>query len=252
MTWWVTLMTAEPPQSDAESTKPDANSRRSNNQIATVVVPIVVAVIGLIGVIIASIIASQDNGNGADGGQTTEDPQPHSIQVVGWVSRNVEPPPRVELQFRGQSVGLKTGEQIFILAEFADQPEAEAPVEPPAEALINPLKNYDTSPPAILKDDGTWIVTWVLEGPPAYASYTAVIASLPAGGSPDVTAPPPPGPPPPLPTTQSPTPTTIPTPPTPSGEVSPPPVEKLRRELAETGPRSSVVTAQDTVDMPPE
>jgi hypothetical protein len=74
MTWWVTLMTAEPPQSDAESTKPDANSRRSNNQIATVVVPIVVAVIGLIGVIIASIIASQDNGNGADGGQTTEDP----------------------------------------------------------------------------------------------------------------------------------------------------------------------------------
>jgi hypothetical protein len=164
------------------------------DRMVSVFVPISVAVIGLIGVVVAALIATQQDGGGTVTPDTvvatvaaptgTSDNSGPSITVTGWGSRYIPPPPHIELRFHGESTGLAENQQIFILAQFVSPQSADRP--------SSATPSYQVSPPANVDDSGAWTVIWVLLEPPASVSYTAVIARITvpttaSGGSPTPT-----------------------------------------------------------------
>jgi hypothetical protein len=133
--------------------------------LATVVVPFVVAVLALAGVVIAALInAGDDTPSTGNGGPTTP-----SVQIVIWGSRTIGPPPRLLLQFRGKSSGLGSGSRVFVLAQFGRRPHV-----PSAHRELD--VGYHVSPPAHPEPDGSWEITWELSDVPESASYQAVTA----------------------------------------------------------------------------
>jgi hypothetical protein len=196
-------------------------SKNTSDWAPAVVVPITVAVLGLVGVVIAAIITSQ--GDAGDNptitatderaNQTPSKHSPSSVQVISWESREVPPPPQVELVFRGKATGLFDLYDVFILARLSDADKGLAQ----HGATLGPKgTNYAVSPPAEWSTDGRWTVTWPLPRLPVSAYYTAVLAEVPAIG----------------------------------GEDPPDPVDELRAELSVSGPESWTVKAQEEIYIP--
>ena len=137
------------------------------DRTVNVFVPIAVAVIALVGVIITAVVNTSGDGTHT----TTASPSPTmtpsptrtpfepSVRTVSWGSRNVRPPPRVELHFRGTAVLRPPRHEVLILARF------------------NPTsEEYVPSPLAKTKADGSWEVIWPLPKPPEFVEYYAAVA----------------------------------------------------------------------------
>jgi hypothetical protein len=101
---------------------------------------------------------------------------------MSWESRDVPPPPKVELVFRGKATMVDDLYNVFILARFGDVENGLAQ----HGATQSPKGNgYALSPPALWSANGTWTVIWPLAERPASAYYTAVLAEVPAIGGED-------------------------------------------------------------------
>jgi hypothetical protein len=128
-------------------------------------------------------------------------------------SREAEPPPHVELIFKGKATDVTDQQHVFILARLSD---ADKELAEHAATLSPQKESYIVSPPAQWGADNTWTVTWLLPTPPANAYYTAVLADVPEIGGSD-----------------------------PQDFL-----DELRAELSMSGPESSLVRAEEEADIP--
>lgn len=158
----------------------------------------------------AGEVESTDSAEEVDQTPGNED-QP-SVQIISWGSREVGPPPQMELVFKGKATGVLDQQHVFILARLSD---ADNELAEHAATLSPQKESYIVSPPAQWSADNTWTVTWLLPRLPATAYYTAVLAEVPAIGGTD----------------------------------TPDPLDELRAELSVAGPESWWVIAEEEVDI---
>jgi len=121
-------------------------SKKKTEWVPAVIVPIAVAVLGLVGVVIAAFISSWgDNETDESAGQTSANHGPSSVQVVSFESREVPPPPQVELVFKGNAIEVLDQHYVFILVRLSD---ADNELAEHATTLSPNEHNYVVSPPA--------------------------------------------------------------------------------------------------------
>jgi len=190
-------------------------SKKKTEWVPAVIVPIAVAVLGLVGVVIAAFISSWgDSETDESAGQTSTNHGPSSVQVVSFESREVSPPPQVELVFKGKAAEVLDQHYVFILVRLSD---ADNELAEHAATLSPNEHNYVVSPPAQWGVDNTWTLTWLLPRLPTSAYYTAVLAEVPAIGG--------------------------------GGSDPPDPIDELRAELSVAGPETLWVKAKEEVDI---
>jgi hypothetical protein len=146
------------------------------DRIGKAVVPVVVAIIGLLGVVIAALLNRQDSN--AKESQAIPGP---TIEVTSWGTEDVPPPPTVILHFRGTASIPLEARGIVILARFSAADKAAYKV--PGASME---QEYFVSPYSLVNSDGTWEVSWKLPKAPKSATYTAaaIVRSI-SGGCPD-------------------------------------------------------------------
>jgi hypothetical protein len=151
---------------------------------STVVVPLAVALLALVGVIAGAIISSR-GGGGASTSTTTslaisaapgspnETPK---VELLGFAIQNVPPPPTVELLFSGNVAGLASDDQILVLGKLPEPTgsSVNAPDDAGASTVKSPAR-YGTSPAAVRETSGAWHVRWRVQSATEYTSYTAVV-----------------------------------------------------------------------------
>ncbi|HEU4542293.1 MAG TPA: hypothetical protein VFR23_14280 [Jiangellaceae bacterium] len=188
-------------------------TKKTTEWVPAVLVPITVAVLGLVGVVIAAFISSWgDSETDKSADQTPTNHGPSSVRVISWESREVPPPPQVELVFKGKATEVLDQHYVFILVRLGD---ADNELSENAAMLSPKGHNYVVSPPAQWGADNTWTVTWQLPRLPESAYYTAVLAEVPAMGGSDL----------------------------------PNPLDELRAELGVAGPKSWTVKAEEEIDI---
>lgn len=156
------------------------NSRRTNRS-ASHGVPLAVAGIGALGAVAAAAITLTGSNIPEAAGPASEVSTPTGtwqVSLEGFTVEEVPPPPQVELSARGVVTELGPRQVIQIAGVVAPS------VRPPEDAVSYTPPNtttatnrYVLSPPALVRGDGTWRITWSLPEPPVFTDLKLVVAS---------------------------------------------------------------------------